>query len=80
MADEKKNAKKKYQRAERRYRRIAKSTTDSLQSEELYPQTHLDNLKKELDDAHNDVELQAETYRELLDSDDDADKPAVEET
>ena len=80
MADEKKNAKKKYQRAERRYRRIAKSTTDSLQPEELYPLTHLDNLKKELDDAHKDVELQAETYRELLDSDDDADKPAVDET
>jgi hypothetical protein len=77
MADEKKNAKKKYQRSERRYRRISKSTSESLKPDELYPQTHLDQLKQEIEAAHKEVEEEAELYRELLDSDEDTDKPEV---
>ena len=52
-AQEKKDAKKKYERSERRYRRVSKSTSESLNPDEVYPQTHLDQLKKELEDAHN---------------------------
>ena len=67
MADDKKTAKKRYQRAERRYQRLAKSTSDSLKPEEVYPHAHLYQLKKEIEKAHKEFEEEAETYRDLLD-------------
>ena len=51
-----------------------------MKPDELYPQTHLNQLKKELEDAHKEVEEQAEDYRDLLDSDDDTDKPEAQAT
>ena len=77
MADEKKAAKKRYQRSERRFRRLSNSALESLKPEERYPQAHLDQLKHELEEAHKEVETQAEAYRDLLDSDDETEKPAA---
>ena len=77
MADEKKAAKKRYQRSERRFRRLSNSALESLKPEERYPQAHLDQLKHELEEAHKEVETQAEAYRDLLDSDDENEKPAA---
>ena len=77
MADAKKVAKKKYQRSERRYRRLSNSAIESLKPEERYPQAHLDQLKQELKEAHREVETQAEEYRDLLDSEDETEKPAA---
>ena len=77
MADAKKVAKKKYQRSERRYRRLSNSAIESLKPEERYPQAHLDQLKQELEEAHREVETQAEEYRDLLDSEDETEKPAA---
>ena len=72
MADAKTTAKKKAERAERRFRRVVKSTGESLKDDEFYPITFLDNLVQELKDAHQAAEDEVEAYRELLNSDDDA--------
>ena len=68
------SAKKKSERAERRFQRVVKSTKDSTKDDDIYPQTFLDSLMKELKDAHLTAEEETEAYRELLDSDDDAEK------
>ena len=68
------NARKKSERAERRFQRVVKSTKDSTKDDDIYPQTFLDSLMKELKDAHLTAEEETEAYRELLDSDDDAEK------
>ena len=73
------NAKKKAERAERRFFRVAKSTNESVKDDEIYPQNFLDTLIKDLKDAHQGAEDETEAYRELLDSDDDTEKNLVKE-
>ena len=54
------SAKKKSERAERRFQRVVKSTKDSTKDDDIYPQTFLDSLMKELKDAHLPAEEETE--------------------
>jgi len=77
---EKTNAKKKVGTATRKFNKILKSVKDRMTQNKEHSTGFLESISCDLSNAHADVEQKIESYRELLDSDDEDDKPEVERT
>ena len=77
---EKTNAKKKVGTATRKFDKILKSVKDRMTQNKEHSTSFLESISCDLSNTHADVEKKLESYRELLDSDDESDKPEVERT
>jgi gas vesicle protein len=77
---EKTNAKKKVGTATRKFDKILKSVKDRMTQNKEHSTGFLESISCDLSNTHADVEEKLESYRELLDSDDEDDKPEVERT